>query len=434
MRRILALTLCLILLSCVCFADVTVFPDSSILAADVYAVKDDSLIRKQFSLEIPRTEDPSVKLIENALSGCTFMRLSGIEYGNEIYTVLLSRTSSAAADQIALYCFAIAQTMIGNGICDGVNVLIDGICPICENTPINTVYGLFEGNLDLPSLLEQHKESRLSTVYLPDRSGKYIVAVPTSVPAGEFSYKSVLSLIGLVDFDNEALCPIPAGLADMVDLRTEYDASGRLLLTVNFQESALLDQILGDLDCDRWQFWASICFSIFTNCPGIERIRITAKNSPVTSFPTYSGSIIETKNGELSRLTYAGRLGIIRQGYEKNSDGIVSCKAFVLLCQSLNDPARIIESCVPGINAGDILEAYISGQDAYVCLSDRLYEVTTGYTLAQAHDIYFAVVNTLCSNLKLKRVKFLVGNMPAQTLPCGLTLEGFLYPDPGFGR
>ncbi len=434
MRRVFILALCLILCLDVCFAEVSVFPDSRIMSADIYSVKDDSLIRKQFSLEIPRLEDPAVSLTEHALSGCAFLRLYGIEYGNQIYTVLVSRLSSSAADQTALYCFAIAQTLIANGICDGVNVLIDGVCHAYDNTPINTVYGLFEGDLSLPSLLEQHKATRRATIYLPDRSGKYIVSVPSPVPAGEFSYKGMLSLIESVDISDPVLCPMPSGFASNIDISKGYDPAGRFTLSVNLRGSDYLGRILDNGQFDEWQLWASICFSLFTNCPGTERVRFLIDNSPIATMPSYSGAIFETNNGELSRLAFAGRLGVIRNGYEINVDGNVSERNFVLPCRSLKDPVRIIESCVPGINTGDILEAYISGRDAYVCLSERFYNATKDYDLPKAHEMYFAMVNALCADLDLKRVKFLANNKPAEVLPCGLTLEGFLYPDPGLGN
>lgn len=434
MRRVFILTLCLILCCGICFAEVSVFPDSRIMSADIYTVKDNSLVKKQFSLEIPRWEDPAVKLTENALNGCMFLRLSGLEFGNDIYTILLSRISSGSSDQTALFCFAIAQTLIGNGICDGVNVLIDGVCPAYDNTPINTVYGMFNGDLSLPSLMEQHKAARRATIYLPDRSGKFIVAVPSSVPAGEFSYKGLLSLIESVDISDPILCLMPKGFMDTIDISKGYDPTGRFMLSVNFRDASMLDRTLDTGEFDRWQFWASVCFILSINCPGTERVRFTIENDPVASLPTYTGAKLETNNGSLSRLTYSGRLGVIRNGYEINGDGNVSGRAFVLPCQSLNDPVRLIESCIPGINIGDISETYISGEDAYVCLSERFYNATKDYPLSQAHDTYFAIVNALCVNMHLKRVKFLADNKPAGSLPCGLTLEGFLYPDPGFGK
>ena len=145
MKRFLVLSLCTVLFLIPCFAESIDFPEGYILNANIFSVKGNALSESQISVHIMTVEDPTVKLISQSLSGCSFLKLTGVEYGNEVYTVLLAKTLSAADETVALYCFAVAQTLIQNGFCSGVNVLIDGACPAVDGIPLNTVYGCYLG-------------------------------------------------------------------------------------------------------------------------------------------------------------------------------------------------------------------------------------------------------------------------------------------------
>ena len=436
MKRFLVLSLCTVLFLIPCFAESIDFPEGYILNANIFSVKGNALSESQISVHIMTVEDPTVKLISQSLSGCSFLKLTGVEYGNEVYTVLLAKTLSAADETVALYCFAVAQTLIQNGFCSGVNVLIDGACPALDGIPLNTVYGSFLGKLDIASLLEQHSVSRHATLYLPDTNGKYISPIIVSLPHREASPSVILSLYETASYDDSVFSWLPReyDINNAIRLAQDYDRSGRLVLEIRCDDTLLLEEALETVSFETWQLLTSVCYSVTTNCPGVERVRLLYGGNQVASVSTYTGAVIPLENGEMSRLTFSGRLGIIRTGYEINESGTLAATAFTLPSQALNDPVQILNVCVPGISSGDILDAYVSGQEAYVCLSENFYDKTSGFSLSQAHETYYALVNTLCANLTLKRVKFLCDHSPAGILPCGLSLEGFLYPDPGLGR
>ncbi|MCR4622182.1 MAG: hypothetical protein K5663_08895 [Clostridiales bacterium] len=435
MKRLILLSLCFLFVFSFCKAERISFSDGYVLQASIYRVDGDLISSSKMSLQLRNNESTARSLIEEALKNCSFLRLSGIECGNQVYTVLLAKTAAASEDKIALFSFAIAQTLMNNNVCEGVNLLIDGVCPEIDGIPLNTICAKFTNSLTLSSAVEQHIKTRRTTFYLPDSSGKYIVAVLSSESGEDFKYSGLLKKYGHVTFDTSVLRWFPAGydLYDLFAVSSEYNSSGRKVIYLKCRDSSKLDEAFKASKIEKWQFLAALCYTFNDNCPGTERVKVFIDDNPVAALPTYNGAIVNVENSEMSRLFFSGRLGAIRRGYENGSRETLVQKSIVLPCQSMNDPVRIIETCVPDVNAGDVLDAYISGQEAYISLSNRFYTKTKSLSLTQAHKVYYAIVNTLYENLGIRRVMFLHDSQLAGVLSCGLDLSNFLYPDFGLG-
>ena len=451
--RLCALTLALVLL-CGAFAGGA---ESAVFAEPLqqnavlfYPARDLSgLTRAEMSLARKSGEPLSRALIEQLLRTPVLAdalpaagergRLSLLEDTGDVVTVGVLM-SGGDERRLALCALSIWQTLMYNTPAQGVNVLINGLCPAWQGEALNTMGRPAEWKTDFEGLIGQAQSARTATVYRADLDGRYVIPVLTELPRAKSRLHALLGALcrrdesGFTrslteDFDIAKACQTSYGLT----------AEGRLQLDISFLDSLVpqtsISEALTQSGMPSWQFVAMLSLTLTTGLPGVERVRVSRGGTAIMSFPGPDGALVALKDGVVSRQSFSAQLGRALRCYAQDPEngGLVPAYSAVGVMDASAYRA-VIEKCLgDALNPGDILRAEADGDLGTIDVSARLYERAQTLDQKAAHELIFRMVNALCENADVRRVQILVEGQKISCFTGLMRIDRPLYPDHGLG-
>lgn len=393
-----------------------------------------------------------------SLGGGVTLALSGsdpVEVAGGVCTVNLS----ASALQLSLQDFYTVCQALTATLCelDGVryvNVLVAGR-PVAMDAagflPLGSMTG--QHGQELPVLWEQLVARRTpvgelptavpltaaATLYFPLADGAGIIPeVRRLTFAGQHPQQLVLGLLEALSTGAEET----AGAAEFPDLIALMAAapevtdlnSGGKRVTLRFAPD--LRSCMTASGADPACCFAAIVNTLTTFVPSLEQVCILLGESALTSLHSDAHGSHLFEGGLHRRQDYAGYLRAQATLYHVASGGLAAHTAS-LPYRSARSPRELLltladapQECAPlpdGLTDADILGLAITGDTLLINLSRRYADLIRESGMDQRLMAY-AVVNTMCEGLQVRRVRFFFGSEMADALGSALLWSGeFLY-------
>ncbi len=366
-------------------------------------------------------------------------RLSLVEDTGDVVTVGVLMPEGDERRQ-TLCALSIWQTLLYNTPAQGVNVLINGLCPAWQGEALNTMGRPAEWKTDFDGLIDQALSARRATVYRAESSGRYVVPVLTELPRAKNRLAALLTAIGQTD-ESGLTRSLPRDFDLVKACQTAYglNEEGRLLLDIRFLDSLTpktsISEALTQSAMPSWQFVAMLSLTLTTCLPGVERVRFSRGDAPVLSFPGPDGALISLADGVVSRQSFSAQLGRALRCYVRDAAGGGLQKGWCAVgAMDAGSLRAVLERCLAdALLPGDILRAEAEGDLGRIDVSARLYERAQALDQRAAHELVYRMVNALNENEGVMRVQILVEGQSIQYFAGQLRIDQPLYPDHGLG-
>ena len=235
----------------------------------------------------------------------------------------------------------------------------------------------------------------------------------------------------------------------LADLLTEppafetSDAAGGKVITLHFAYN--LDDMLEAYGLTRTQSMASLCYTLATFFPNVSGVRVAIDGAYVESliFADSPTGVTAFENGLMMRADFSGMICDYATLYLPQGDRLVPVTR-PLPYYHCSNPRRLIMELAKGplsVDSADELSAVMPFEllkDADILgmaiVQDTLlvnFAPVFAELEAQAIDerqLAYSLVNTLCSNPKVKSVCFFVGGSQFDTLAGDIYWRGLFYP------
>ena len=419
------------------------------------------------SLTLPQDRHPAETILTALLAhpgnsrvrpvgGSVQLSLSGanpVEISGSVCTVNLS----ASALQLTMQDLYTAALCIASTLCElddvrYVNLLIAGT-PVAMDVGGHLPLGALSGSTgaELPVQWEQFSARRTpagelpahtpltatATLYFPLRDGSGIVAEPRRISfPGQHPQQQVVALLSALSTGAQLL----ENTADLPDLNalllftpeiTQLDSGGRRA-TLHF--TADVKERLLAANCDPSAVFAAITTTLTTFVPSLQQVCILVGDGALTSlYSDQLGSLL-FPGGLMNRSTFAHALMGQTTVYFPAEHGLAA-RTLSLPYRSAASPRTLLLTLAspkvgalpPGLTDADILGLALQDNTLLVNLSARYAEVIRASSSDQRLAAY-AVVNTLCEMLNVRRVRFYFGGAQVESLGSDLCWDGeFLY-------
>lgn len=376
-----------------------------------------------------------------------------VEISGSICTVNLSASALQLSHQ-ALYTAALAITAT---LCelDGlthVNLLIAGT-PVAMDVGGHLPLGTLNAPAiaELPVLWEQLSARRTpvgelpahtpltatATLYFPLRDGSGIVAEPRRISfPGQHPQQQVIALLEALSGDADLLedvCSLPNlnALLLFPPEITDLESGGRRA-TLHF--TADITARLSAAGCDPTATFAAITTTLTTFVPALQQVCILVGDGALTSlYSDQLGSLL-FPGGLMTRTAFAHAL-VSQTTVYVPSEGRLAARTLSRPYRSISSPRALLLamaeptlSVLPeGLTDADILGLSLQDGTLLVNLSARYAQVIQ----SSEHDqrlMAYAMANTLCRQLSVRRVRFYFGGEAIETLGGATVWNGeFLY-------
>lgn len=389
-----------------------------------------------------------------SLGGTVALSLTGanpVEISGGVCTVNLSANALQLTPQ-ELYTAALAITAT---LCEledvhYVNLLIAG-APVAMDISGNLPLGTLTPHLaqELPVLWEQLTARRTpvgelpsrtpltstATLYFPLADGSGIAAEPSRITfPGQHPQQLVIALLDALSggaelLSNAAELPDLNSLLIFVPEITALDSGGRRV-TLHFTSD--VHERLIAAGCDPAATFAAITTTLTTFVPALQQVCILVGDSALTSlYSPRLGSMLFP--GALqTRTSFSHALMSQSTVYIPESQGLRAWTIALPYLSAGNPRALLLTmsnlGAIPhGLTDADILGLAVQDGTLLVNLSSRYAQVIRSAEADQRLTAY-AMVNTLCERLSLRRVRFYFGGAPVDALGSSLVWSGeFLY-------
>ncbi|MBQ7137923.1 MAG: GerMN domain-containing protein [Clostridia bacterium] len=426
-----------------------------------------SLLTFYESLTLPQDRHPAETILTALLAhpgnsrvrpvgGSVQLSLSGanpVEISGSVCTVNLS----ASALQLTMQDLYTAALCISSTLCAledvrYVNLLIAGT-PVAMDVGGHLPLGALNGSTgaELPVQWEQFSARRTpagelpahtaltatATLYFPLRDGSGIVAEPRRISfPGQHPQQQVVALLSALSTGAQLL----ENTADLPDLNalllftpevTQLDSGGRraiLHFTADVKERLLA------ANCDPNAVFAAITTTLTTFVPSLQQVCILVGDGALTSlYSDQLGSLL-FPGGLMNRSTFAHALMGQTTVYVPAAHGLAARTLSLPYRSAANPRTLLLALASPkvgalpaGLTDADILGLALQDDTLLVNLSARYAEVIRTSSSDQRLAAY-AVVNTLCEMLNVRRVRFYFGGAQVESLGSSLCWNGeFLY-------
>ncbi len=451
-KRLLCLALAFALLAMGCAEEEKTvrLPAGETLSAVLFYPRTDlgGLARVELTLSVASGESfaqAALKQLLNPPAGCLGAagaggRLALVEDTRDVVTagVIMPEDDERLR---ALCALAVWQTLCANTKVQGVNVLINGVCPAWKGEALNTLGRAGEPALEFDALVDSARASRAVTVYRAHAGGKYMIPQIQPLPKNMNGEKALFALLGTHDDDGGFFTALPEGfeIGDCVKFSYGFTRDGRRVLELAISDpdgaETTLAQALEAGGMQSWQFIASFALTLTTCLSDVERVRFLLNGAPVEKLTAPDGSGMTLENAMVARRTFspqlAGRLkcclpdattGELRRGY---------CAARLT---ELYSATALLERCLPDALEPGEARAAVTGGAGILDISRSLYRRAAGLDEKAAHALLYRMVNALCDNLGASCVRLYVEGGEVKYFSGFIRADGKLYPDHGLGR
>lgn len=399
-----------------------------------------------------------------SLGGEVTLALSGsdpVEVSGGVCTVNLSASALQLSQQdFYTVCLSLAATLCELDGVQHVNVLVAGR-PVAMDTAGYLPLGALtaQTNQELPVLWEQLVARRTpvgenptatpltaaATLYFPLADGTGIVPETRRLTfSGQHPQQLAIGLIEALSIGAEET----DGAADMPNLTALMTAqpevtdlnSGGKRVTLRF--TADVRSWMTAAGADPACCFAALVNTLTTFIPSLEQVCILLGDSALTSLRNdVQGGLLFT-GGIHTRADYSGFLRAQSTVYHAE-DGHLAAHAASLPYRSGRSPRALLlaladapEDCAvlpAGLTDADVLGLAVTGDTLLINLSARYAGVIRESAMDQQQMAY-AIVNTMCDGLRVRRVRFFFGSETADALDGSVIWSGeFLY-NPGLIR
>lgn len=402
-----------------------------------------------------RTQTPGVGI------PLTLVGSDPVEISCGVATVNLSPAASQLTPQ-ALHTLSqsIAATLCQLEDVSHVNILVGGSAPAMDasgSLPLGTVAA--QPGAELPVLWEQLSARRAqeaekpaatpltaeATLYFPLSDGTGIVPEVRRISfIGQHPQQLALALLDALSSGADTLTGV-AGLPDLTSLMaaapvvSELESGGwRVTLYFTPDLRSWMEAAGSDPACA----FAAIVNTLTTFIPGLRQVCMLTGDRAVTSVvnPTQGSRLFP--GGLHTREDYSGYLKA-RASVCRASEGLLSPCAVALPYRSVRSPRALLlalaalppeQAVLPqGLTDADILGLSVTDDTLLVNLSARYSDIIRKSGADQRLTAY-AIVNTMCDGLGVRRVRFFFGSQEVDALDGSLIWSGEFYHNPGLIR
>lgn len=390
------------------------------------------------------------------VGGSVQLTLSGanpVEISGSVCTVNLS----ASALQLTMQDLYTAALCISTTLCElddirYVNLLIAGT-PVAMDVGGHLPLGALSGSTgaELPVQWEQFSARRTpagelpahtpltatAALYFPMQDGSGIVAEPRRISfSGQHPQQQVVALLAALSAGAQLL----EGVADMPDLTamllftpevTSLDSGGRRA-TLHF--TADVKERLTSAGCDPSAVFAAITTTLTTFVPSLQQVCILVGDGALTSLYSDALGSMLFPGGLMSRSSFAHALMGQATVYIPAEHGLAARTLSLPYRYAASPRTLLLTMSTPAVGAlpagltdADILGLSIQDDTLLLNFSARYAEVIHASGFDQRLAAY-AMVNTLCRTLNVRRVRFYFSGKQVESLLSTLCWDGeFLY-------
>lgn len=409
----------------------------------------------------------------SSLGGSIRLSLYGtspVEVSRNVATVHLS-ASALQLDREILYvaCQAIANTLTELDQIDYVNVLVVNKpvgLDIANTLPMGTL--THNSAQDLGAVYEQYMSRRVdsnenaATTPLTSNVTFYLPLINTDgmvceVRSMSFENQlvadmvvSILQEMAAGPDDSSISSPVLPLLADLLTSTPALVSSDNIagnLISLDFASN--LDDMLDAYGISRKQCMASICYTLCTFFPNVSGIQVSINGVPVD--PLLLAEDDEEERGEkiLLRSDFSGMLYDYCKLYFGNGDSktlaaskrplpyalCTSPRSLLFELSKGPQEADSVSNLLPVMKADaitdtDLLGLSLNGNTLLVNFAPSFSSVRQDMTSDEERLLAYAIVNTLCSNERMKSVCFFEAGNQFEGTPGGIYWAGLFYPLP----
>lgn len=377
-----------------------------------------------------------------------------VEVSCSIATVNLSAAAlGISREELHTVCRAITATLCQMDDIDHVNILVSGVPVAVDHAgylPLGTLTA--QTGQELPVLWEQLLARRVpegtlataapltatAALYFPLTDGSGIAPEVRRITfSGQHPQQLVMALLTALSAGSETL-PSAADYPDLNALMTAVPeiaetADGHLRVTLSFTGD--LRSWITAAGADPACTFAALVNTLTTFVPNLTEVCIYTGERAVTSVMCDAHGSQLFEGGVHTRVDYSGYLMSLTQVYSP-SESWLSAQSAALPYRSVHSPRALLlaMNCLPGpLSDADVLGLSVSGDTLTVNLSARYADVLRDCPEDQ-RLLAYAMVNTLCKGLDVRRVRFCFDSTQIDNLGGELLWSGdFLY-NPGLIR
>ncbi len=394
-----------------------------------------------------------------------------VEVSRDVATVNLAASALQLSQQeFYTVCQAIANTLTEFSDIRYVNVLVAGAqvgLDVSNSLPMGTLQR--RTGEDLDTLWEQAQAQRVLlsedastrrlsaavTLYFPARMGTGILPEVRNVSfEGQTPAQLVTGLLQELSGGAKYLGNVPT-LPDLTEMLTEVPIVSELpgvggrKVTLRFSED--LNEALILSDVTRSICLASLTYTLTTFLPNVVAVETYIGGEPIQKLEpssVYVRQDISFANGLQKRSDYGMfLLAYCRLHFAAENGRLTAVNRPVpyfeaknpryLLLQLIEGPRPYdtvtgLKGVFPsGLNDKDILGIELEDDTLLVHFSDTVRLASANLTGSAERQMIYAIVNTLCENPKVSRVRFYVAGTQPETLAGEIYLPGEFLPSPG---
>ena len=410
------------------------------------------------------------------LSKSVRLQLAGtnpVEVSRDVATVNLAPSAhQLEPKELYTVCQAIANTLTEFSDIRYVNVLVAGaqvVLDVSASLPMGTlrrrtgedINALWEqADAQRVPLSEDASNRRLSTtatLYFPARMGAGILPEVRNISfEGQTPAQLVTGLLQELSLGAEYLGNVPT-LPDLTELLTgapavsDISGGGGRKVTLRFSQD--LNEALIASDVTRSACMASLTYTLTTFLPGVVAVEVYIGDDPVpiqdvTPSSVYTQQTIVFQNGLQRRGDYGVLLLAYCRLYFAAENGKLTAvnrpvpyywaknPRYLLLQLSEGprgyDTVAGLKGVFPGgLKDADLLGIRLENDTLLVHFSDAVRASSSALTGGGERQMIYAIVNTLCENPVVSRVRFYVAGTQPETLAGEIYLPGEFLPGPG---
>lgn len=407
------------------------------------------------------------------LSRTVKLQLAGdnpIEISRDVATVNLGPSAhQLEPKEFYTVCQAIANTLTEFSDIRYVNVLVAGAqvgLDVSATLPMGTLQRRTGEDLDTlweqavaqgAQLSEEPSDRRLSTaatLYFPARMGTGILPEVRNISFdGQTPEQLAKGLLQELSRGAEFLGNVPA-LPDFIKFLLEdpsvSDTSGGRKVTLRFSQD--LNEALPESEgLTRSVLLASLTYTLTTFLPNVAAVEVYIGDNPVVNVKpqsVYVQQAITFENGLEQRSDYGAFLLNYCRLYFAADNGKLKAvnrpvpyyeaknPRYLLLQLSEGPKPYDTETGVtgvlpPGLKDADLLGLRLEGDTMLVNFSNTFSTAASVLAGNEERLMIYAIVNTLCENRVVSRVRFYVAGTQPDTLAGEIYLPGEFLPSPG---
>ncbi len=426
-----------------------------------------SLLTFYETLTFTRTQHPAEAILRallahegnsrvQSLGGTVELTPSGdnpVEISGSVCTVNLSASAlQLNHQQLYTAALAITATLCELDDISHVNVLVAGV-PVSMDVGGHLPLGSLTSTLgqELPVLWEQLSARRTplgelasatpvtatATLYFPLADGSGIAAEPRRISfPGQHPQQLVISLLEALSGGAEILHGT-AEMPDMADLQlflpevTELQGGGR---RVTIHLSSDTQRRIAEAGCDPACYFAAVTTTLTTFVPSLQQVCILLGDGALTHLDSAALGSLEFPGALLTRSAFAAALMDQTTIYAPCDENLAVHTLPLTYRSAISPRALLLAMASPavaalpeGLTTEDLLGLAIQDDTLLINFSGRYAQVIRQSGMDQRLMAY-SMVNTLCEQLNVRRVRFFFDSRALDDLGSELLWSGeFLY-------